>query len=383
MKTIRIKKYWIILEVAGGAITLALALSLLTSSARFRIVLSLLLDIPSRFLWWLLPIYLLADGCLLLCGKRAHIWFLATVGGRQLRLELLAAFRHFMTMISALVLLVSVRQAVLRQEDLSSTSAITPSEPEILSCTDVIAHAMGELDGYIYLNCLESFEAMYEQGTRVFEVDFAFTADGNIVLSHDWARWATILQEGLGDYEVPTTEEFLSKPILGAYTPLTLRDLLLLMDQYPDICIITDSKYTDAQTALTQFRIMADEAEALNLPDVFDRIIIQVYNPTMLEALDRTFHFPHYIFTLYNTNFDGSDKMLRDFAEYSAAHRVMGITMWDYLWNPSLQSIAEEYGLSIYVHTVNDLDQGRRFLAAGVSAIYTDSLTDSILAGGI
>ena len=66
--------------------------------------------------------------------------------------------------------------------------------------------------------------------------------------------------------------------------------------------------------------------------------------------------------------------MFREFAEYSAAHGVMEIAMPFSKRNPSPQSIAEEYRLSIYVYTVNGLEQGMKLWAAGVSAIYTGSL---------
>lgn len=409
MKMSRAQNHRAILEFAGGAAALTLALSCFTYFIPSVMVSSRLL----LSLWALLPLYLLTGGVLLFFGKRTSVWLLAAIGGRQIKLDLLSMLRRIMTAAFALILLAFAVQTVYRSKNLSSASAVAPNtavpstvapntavpstvapntavpstvapkipEPEILSSTNVIAHALGALDGHSYLNCLESFQAMYEQGVRVFEADFALTADGDVVLCHDWDSWRNTLQEGFSGYAVPTTEEFLSKPFLGVYTPLTFRDLLLLMDQYPDICIVTDFKYKATEIALTQFGIMMDEAEALNLSHLFDRIIVQVYNQAMLEALDRAFHFQYYIFTLYMAGFDGTDGMFRELAEYSAAHRVMGITMWDYLWNPSLQSIAGEYGLSVYVHTVNDLDRGRELLAAGVSAIYTDSLTDSILAG--
>ena len=236
---------------------------------------------------------------------------------------------------------------------------------------------MGAVDGQTYLNCLEGFQAAYSRGVRAFEADLCLAADGTVVLRHDWS---VALQEGIGVASVPTREEFCSVPILGMYTPLSFRDLLLLMEEYPDICIVTDSKYDAPEVALTEFGAMVKDAEELGLTHLFDRIIIQVYNGAMLEALVRIYDFPHYILTLYMAGFDGEIQLLRSFAQYCAEHGVEGITFWAYLWNPVYQVISQQYGVSFYVHTVNDPKQAKSCLKQGVSAVYTDFLADQDLA---
>lgn len=251
------------------------------------------------------------------------------------------------------------------------------SGPEILSSTHVVAHAMGSLNEQDYLNCLEGFQAAYSRGVRVFEADLCLAADGTVVLRHDWR---VELQAGISQASIPTREEFCSVPILGKYTPLSFRDLLLLMEEYPDICIITDSKYDAPEVALTEFGSMVRDAEELELTHLFDRIIIQVYNGAMLESLDRIYNFPHYILTLYKADFDGQIQLLRTFAKYCAEHGVEGITLWSYLWNPAYQVISQQYNIPFYVHTVNDPRKANSFLRQGVSAVYSDDLSDQDLA---
>lgn len=251
------------------------------------------------------------------------------------------------------------------------------SGPEILASTHVIAHAMGGLEEQAYLNCLEGFQAAYSRGVRAFEADLCLAADGAVVLRHDWK---VELQEGIGVTSIPTREEFCSVPILGKYTPLSFRDLLLLMVEYPDICIITDSKYDAPEVALTEFGSMVRDAEELGLTHLFDRIIIQVYNGPMHESLDRVYHFPHYILTLYMADFDGEIQLLRTFAKYCAEHGVEGITVWAYLWNPVYQVISQQYGIPFYVHTVNEPKKANSCLKQGVKAVYSDFLTDQDLA---
>lgn len=55
-------------------------------------------------------------------------------------------------------------------------------------CVD-ITHAGGLLDGAAYTNSLEALDQNFRSGRRIFEVDLALTADGAIVLAHDWEAY--------------------------------------------------------------------------------------------------------------------------------------------------------------------------------------------------
>ena len=250
------------------------------------------------------------------------------------------------------------------------------SAPEILAASQIVAHGMGMAGDETVLNCLEGFLAQYEQGVRVFEADLRLTSDLHVVLRHDWrAGW----QDGVSETAVPTLEEFLEKPILEEYTPLSFQDLLLLMEEYPDICIVTDTKFTDAEIVALQFEAMLADAKELGLSYLFDRMIIQVYSQLTYQVVDSVYHFPHYIYTLYAEGFDRTEEAFRERAAFCEENGILGITMWDYWWRESFAPIAEEYGISVYVHTVNDADEALTMLSGGVSAVYTDSLTPSEL----
>lgn len=245
------------------------------------------------------------------------------------------------------------------------------SAAEILSSSQIVAHGLGATDGEAVLNCLEGFQAQYAKGTRVFEADLRLTSDLQVVLRHDWrAGW----QDGVGETMVPTLEEFLEKPILGRYTPLSFRDLLLLMEEYPDICIVTDTKFTDAEIVALQFEAMLRDAEDLGLSYLFGRMAIQVYSELSYRIVDSIHHFPCYIYTLYAEGFDRSEETFRERAGFCRENGILGITMWDYWWKDSFSPIAQECGVTVYVHTVNDAQQALALLDSGVSAIYTDSL---------
>ena len=257
-----------------------------------------------------------------------------------------------------------------------SAPADSLSASEILGSSAVIAHGMGVVGDVNILNCLEAFEAQYARGVRVFEVDFRLTSDLQVVLRHDWrAGW----QDGVSETYIPALEEFLSKPLLDEYTPLSFRDLLLLMEKYPDVCIITDTKFTDAEIITLQFEAMLRDAEELGLNYLFDRMVIQIYNQLMFKIVDNIHPFSHYIYTLYSAGFDCTAEGFEEIALFCRESGIAGITMWASWWDPAYAPIADQYGLSVYTHTTNDAAQARTLLDGGVSAVYTDRLGPSDL----
>ena len=250
------------------------------------------------------------------------------------------------------------------------------SAPEILAEAQIIAHGMGAMEGVATLNCLEGFQQQYERGVRVFEADLRLTSDLQVVLRHDWrAGW----QAGISETQIPSLTAFLNRPILERYTPLSFRDLLLLMEEYPDICVITDSKFTDAEIVTLQFEAMLEDARELGLSYLFDRMIIQVYSELMYKVVDNIHPFPHYIYTLYAEGFGRTEDAFREIAAFCSENGILGITMWDYWWNESYLPIAQEYGLRVFAHPVNDPQEALALLESGVSAVYTDTLAPGSL----
>lgn len=266
-------------------------------------------------------------------------------------------------------------EAVLPEEKQPPEGTLSASD--ILNSSSVIAHGMGAVDDLTTLNCLEGFLAQYEAGVRVFEADLRLTRDCQVVLRHDW--WHADWQEDISWARIPTREKFVSSPILGRYTPLSFRDLLLLMEEYPDICIITDTKFTDSDVFTIQFDAMLSDARELGLTYLFDRIVVQIYNTNMLSALNNIYRFPHYIYTLYQDDFNRTENALRERAAFCAQWGIEGITMESSLWRSAYRDIAREYGVRVYVHTVNDKEKARQLLESGVDGVYSDILTPDSL----
>lgn len=156
-----------------------------------------------------------------------------------------------------------------------------------------IAHALGGMDGYAYLNCPEGFINAYEKGCRLFEVDLTKTADGIWVCRHSW-------QDAYGQWEGErrkklTLEEFLAAPLYGKYTPMTFQDLLNLIRDYPDAYILLDTKhysFRNYQSTLQDYADLAVLAADAGAQDILGQMIPEIYNEAMLTGIVQIYDFP-------------------------------------------------------------------------------------------
>lgn len=239
----------------------------------------------------------------------------------------------------------------------------------------LIGHAFGIIDGIDYTNSLEAFYAAYNRGVRIFEVDLQMTSDGKLVLIHDWE----LFQKYYGEKIIPTEKVFLETKIFGKYTPLSFEDLFKIMRQYPDIFIVTDSKYLEQDIIKKQFEEIIRISNEKGFKEELDRIIVQIYNENMYKVLNEVYEFKNIIFTLYQ-RWDG--KSLNEFEKicmWCDSNQINQITIWNYLFNKKVYSIAQKYNIDIYVHTENNIKNAKKFLGRGVKGIYTDIISKTDL----
>lgn len=236
-----------------------------------------------------------------------------------------------------------------------------------------ISHAFGKVDDCAYTNSLEAFENNYAKGHRTFEVDLYLTRDKKVVLAHDWNHSARIQKQAWTEQMPPTEEEFKNSKIYNRFTPLSYSDLLRLMKDHPEIRIVTDTKYTDREHIEIEFRYMVDTAVSLEMEDVLDRMIIQIYNEEMYQVVNRIHPFCSYIFTLYQ-RWDGSSEELENICKWCMNVGIDTITMPVNMYSKNIGEIVGR-GIKIYVHTVNNALEAKNLLKEGVRGLYTDSLS--------
>ena len=181
----------------------------------------------------------------------------------------------------------------------SEEAQAASEETEAVQISDLIAHAGGAIIGEdrvsIYTNSPEAIEANYALGFRTFEMDLELTSDGKIASVHDWDDY------GLKNGEPMSSEEWLAAGSAGKdeseahYTSLLFEDILDIMEKYPDIVIVTDTKYSD-ERASQMFTIICDTVEQKD-PALFDRLVPQIYTNEMYDVIMELYPWKNIIYT--------------------------------------------------------------------------------------
>ena len=241
----------------------------------------------------------------------------------------------------------------------------SPSSP-------LIAHAFGGIDGVVYTNSLEAFEANYALGHRCFEVDFDLMPDEyRMIASHNEETWREVT--GAGE-EIPyDLENVLHPSFENPFTMLDYRDVVDLMAQYSDIHIITDTKRYDSVNTFLQFSQLVKYANE-TAPEVLERIVPQIYTESMLNWVMSVYPFKSVIYTLYLSGQEPEsvyDFCLRSGVRFVALYGTYPIAEAIDLWEP--------LDIITAVYTVNDPAQASEYLDMGVDMIYTDFLNPGSL----
>jgi len=224
----------------------------------------------------------------------------------------------------------------------------------------LIAHALGEADGKIETNSKEAFLTSWQNGFRAVEADFTYTSDGTLVVRHDFEKDGSYyrLEIKPSGSLVMDTKTFTSTPAVYEQTPMTAVDLLYLMQEYPDMYLITDTKTTDKAQVQRQFRDLVNIANNIGSPEI------------LLGWIKEIYPFENWIFTLYlyaNPNYG-------DIANFCAANGIDTVTLHIDRAKKENISKLKAKGLKVYAHTVNRYRIFEDALAAGVDGIYTDRI---------
>lgn len=236
----------------------------------------------------------------------------------------------------------------------------------------MIAHAMGMVDGYAETNSLEAFYASYDKGIRVFEGDFQLTSDQVLVLRHDFesSSYYTLGQSDAKDFMWMNLQQFLQTPIQKKYTPLTAQDLMWLLVEYEDAFFVTDTKDLDEDIIREQFTQLVDCIANTGDDSLYERIIVQIYYEEMYDLVADIYPFDHWIFTLYQLY----DPDMYEIGRICAEKGIDVVTMPQSSARLEKSEILDSFGLKVYTHTVNKSYEVRYGINSGVSGFYTDSL---------
>lgn len=231
---------------------------------------------------------------------------------------------------------------------------------------------MRQIDGIDYTNAKEAFLKSYQSGIRLFEVDFTLTDEFFLVAQHDeetWRRFTSV------EDSIPFTKtNYEQIPLINDYTPLNYQDIVDLLVTYPDVCFVTDSKYTDKISIAVEFSqivkyvtdVYPDQAD-----NILSRLIPQVYNEDMFWQIMDLYPFKSVILTLYQFE-DYTAESIVDFCERTG---IKAVTIYYNSLTEKEADLWRKNGIIISVHTIDDFEKATDYFNKySVNLIYTNCL---------
>ena len=246
------------------------------------------------------------------------------------------------------------------------------SDPEearlIREAMRYVFHAAGRLEGiddagnlrdYDGSNSLEGLAQCAECGRRpaAVELDFNFTADGQLACIHDWY---TEYADGIEDGVPLTLGDFLAVRIYRNFTPAWIGDAADWLRSNPGTYIVTDIKDDN---------IAGCRAVAEACPDLLNRFVVQIYDESEYDAV-REMGFEYVVYTLYRLDWNAKTDW-RALGKFAASHPLIGFTFsWELCSVEGYVDGMLRSGVPLYVHTVNEGEEA--YFDMGIAGVYTD-----------
>lgn len=239
----------------------------------------------------------------------------------------------------------------------------------------LIAHSGGGVreDGYnsFYTNSLEAIIQNYNLGHRVFEMDFMPTSDGNLAAVHDWDQYGNFDGTAMSAQEWKNTKTNAIPVTDALYTTMLIGDILDEMTVNKDMYLVTDTKYVD-QRAVAEFETIYNEAKKRDIK-LLDRVIPQIYNEEMYDALKKIYDFPSIIYTTYANGY--SSQRIIDFgAKYDDIAVITGNITDARFTNEVIEKIHQN-GMQFFTHTIKDEENLKNNMDRNIDGFYTSLVT--------
>lgn len=222
-----------------------------------------------------------------------------------------------------------------------------------------IAHGAGRVNGEAISN---SFDALQANLTDfdVFEIDFNWTDDGELVCIHDWNE---SLANRFGDQDAKLSHAGFVQAL--SESPNRPRNcdidgLAGWMRANPDKKIVTDIK-TDP--------MKGHAIIAARHPDILDQFVPQAYQPSEIESL-KAMGFSDVIWTLYR--FERNEQKI---VQQALVQKPAAITMpQDWAIEGVMETVLANTDLPVLVHTINNAHTAGCLKSLGASGVYSDDI---------
>lgn len=235
----------------------------------------------------------------------------------------------------------------------------------------MIAHGLGSVNGMVKTNTLDAMRESYRKGYKVFEVDLLSTSDNQLVATPGFYeylsfRYGKPIPE---DKPSPTWEEFMNFHPNATLNPIDFKTIVRIMSANKDIYLVTDTKMTDFTQVQKQFKEIVSVCNEIDY-SVLNRIIPQIYNEQMYDAVKSQHNFKSIIYTLYQTQSDNAQALA-----FAMEKGINVVTMPPERINPVDMATYNSYGIKVYTHTINSLPEIKKYKDMGVYGFYTDFVT--------
>jgi glycerophosphoryl diester phosphodiesterase len=217
-------------------------------------------------------------------------------------------------------------------------------------------------------NTLAAFRRAIEQSAGMIECDLQLTADGHVVICHDWTVDRTTDARGnlrvsdltLEQLRVLDAGSWRGERFSGERIP-TLEELLDLA--LPRTQLNLELKCRDGADAA--HRLAMAVLAAVSQRDGLDDVVFSSFDADALEAVRDVSPYAQIGILWSVPPFDLAWEIARDLGAISLHPAAESVT-------PEVVEAAHEHGLAVYVWTVNDLDHMVALANLGVDGMFSD-----------
>ncbi len=234
--------------------------------------------------------------------------------------------------------------------------------------TQKVAHAGGAIDGHVHNNSLEALNKSYSEGIRIFEIDFSYTSDGHLVLTHgftenDYANvWGIPYDEekSIMDYKT-----FKKTKMFGKYTTMDLEMLVEFMKTHEDVYVIPDIKY--GGTAIIAIKAYHDIIDAIDDPTILSRFFGAFYNTRAYEYVSKIYNFE------LKTLFVKDSAKIESTYEYCKNNNIQMMIINKNIYTKEVADYFKDKNIIINVYTLNKASDIDYYLKLGANLVTTDN----------
>lgn len=237
----------------------------------------------------------------------------------------------------------------------------------------LMGHAFGGMDDKTYHNTMAALEHGIETGYKDFELDFSYTTDGRLVLSHGWSpsNCKCIGITYKPDFDNMTYERVMNMPIHG--NPIMdARQFYERVKDEPDYRFEVDFHFVQEHRKEMVQELVKDFE---NDEQVLARLLMQVYTQQMYQIIDGVYHFKNYSYLAGKYVY-----RLDEFLTFCLDKGICAIALRANLAKREYIDKIHNAGLYVMTYTVQrDADYAKHLLDSGIDTICTDFITEELL----